>query len=130
VTIRVPNSFRVPHVCFTLLGNDNRSVLCLSNASPVLSCSAGKSWDMVRKAICSAYFYNSAMMKGLGDYRNMLTGMPCHIHPTSALAGLGYTPDYVVYHELVMTSKEYMQVRARTDIPCFCGLQCFCAEAP
>jgi hypothetical protein len=37
------------------------------------------------------------------------TGMPCHLHPSSALYGLGYTPDYIVYHELVMTSKEYMQ---------------------
>ena len=35
--------------------------------------------------------------------------MPCHLHPTSALYGLGYTPDYICYHELVMTSKEYMQ---------------------
>lgn len=106
--------------------------------------SSGSSWDMVRKAICSAYFYNSALMKvrvdwcmrvvfhpvewtaqlpkqapttpthkttpqGIGDYRNLLTGIPCHIHPTSALAGLGYTPDYVTYHELVLTTKEYMQ---------------------
>jgi len=71
---------------------------------------AGNSnWDRVRKAICSAYFYNSALMKGLGDYRNLLTGIPCHVHPTSALAGLGYTPDYVTYHELVMTSKSFMQ---------------------
>lgn len=31
--------------------------------------------------------------------------MPCHLHPTSALFGMGYTPDYIVYHELVMTSK-------------------------
>lgn len=29
------------------------------------------------------------------------TGMPAHLHPSSALYGLGYTPDYVVYHELV-----------------------------
>lgn len=36
-------------------------------------------------------------------------GMPCHMHPSSALYGLGYTPDYVIYHELVFTSKEYMQ---------------------
>ena len=45
---------------------------------------------------------------GLGEYVNMLTGIPCHLHPSSSLFGLGYTPDYVVYHELVMTSKEYM----------------------
>ncbi len=31
--------------------------------------------------------------------------MPCHLHPTSALFGMGFTPDYVVYHELIMTSK-------------------------
>ena len=28
---------------------------------------------------------------------------------SSALYGLGYTPDYIVYHELVATTKEYMQ---------------------
>lgn len=31
--------------------------------------------------------------------------MPCHLHPTSSLFGMGYTPDYIVYHELVMTTK-------------------------
>ena len=39
----------------------------------------------------------------------MRNGMPCHLHPSSALFGMGVQPDYVVYHELVMTSKEYMQ---------------------
>jgi pre-mRNA-splicing factor ATP-dependent RNA helicase DHX38/PRP16 len=70
--------------------------------------SAGPSWDMVRKAICSAYFYNSAKIKGIGEYVNMLTGIPANLHPSSALYGLGYTPDYVTYHELIMTTKEYM----------------------
>lgn len=68
-----------------------------------LSCHG--SWDVVRKAICSAYFYNSARIKGIGEYVNMLTGIPSSLHPSSALFGLGYTPDYVVYHELIMTSK-------------------------
>ena len=35
--------------------------------------------------------------------------MPCYLHPSSALYGLGYTPDYIIYHELVFTVKEYMQ---------------------
>lgn len=70
--------------------------------------SSGGSWDIVRKAICSAYFYNSARIKGIGEYVNMLTGIPANLHPSSALFGLGYTPDYVVYHELIMTTKEYM----------------------
>ncbi|XP_021746743.1 pre-mRNA-splicing factor ATP-dependent RNA helicase DEAH7-like isoform X1 [Chenopodium quinoa] len=66
-------------------------------------------WDVVRQAICSAYFQNSAKQKGIGEYVNTRNGIPCHLHPTSALYGLGYTPEYVVYHELLLTSKEYMQ---------------------
>jgi pre-mRNA-splicing factor ATP-dependent RNA helicase DHX38/PRP16 len=70
--------------------------------------SCGGSWDAVRKAICSAYFYNSSKIKGIGEYINMLNGIPCSLHPSSSLFGLGYTPDYVCYHELISTSKEYM----------------------
>ena len=78
-----------------------------------LSC--GTNWDIVRKAICSAYFHNAARFKAIGEYLNMRTGMPCFLHPTSALYSLGYTPDYIVYHELVMTSKEYMQCVTAVD---------------
>ncbi|KAK9277431.1 hypothetical protein L1049_006974 [Liquidambar formosana] len=74
---------------------------------PLTSCSP----DLVdvRKAICSAYFCNAARLKGVGEYVNCRSAMPCHLHPSSALYGLGYTPDYVVYHELILTTKEYMQ---------------------
>ena len=48
-------------------------------------------------------------MKTVGEYVNMRNGMPCHLHPSSALYGMGVQPEYIVYHELVMTSKEYMQ---------------------
>ncbi|KAK2969278.1 hypothetical protein RJ640_030819, partial [Escallonia rubra] len=74
---------------------------------PLTSCDPD--WDIVRKAICSAYFHNAARLKGVGEYVNCRNGMPCHLHPSSALYGLGYTPDYVVYHELMLTTKEYMQ---------------------
>ncbi|GMH38447.1 hypothetical protein BSKO_06331 [Bryopsis sp. KO-2023] len=81
---------------------------------PVVSCGLGN-WDIVRKAICSAYFQNAAKFKGVGEYVNCRTGMPAHLHASSALFGLGYTPDYVVYHELVYTSKEYMQSVTAVD---------------
>ncbi|KAF2302787.1 hypothetical protein GH714_008377 [Hevea brasiliensis] len=74
---------------------------------PLTSC--GHDWDVIRKAICSAYFHNAARLKGVGEYVNCRNGMPCHLHPSSALYGLGYTPEYVVYHELILTTKEYMQ---------------------
>jgi pre-mRNA-splicing factor ATP-dependent RNA helicase DHX38/PRP16 len=71
--------------------------------------SCGTGWDIVRKAICSSYFHQAARNKGIGEYVNGRTGMPCFLHPTSALFGLGFTPDWIIYHDLVMTSKEYMQ---------------------
>lgn len=84
-----------------------------SNALPHISC--GSEWDLCRRAITSAYFHQAAKLKGIGEYVNMRTGMPSNLHPSSALAGLGYTPDYVVYHELVMTHKEYMNTVTAVD---------------
>lgn len=72
--------------------------------------SAGSDWDAVRKAICAAYFHNAAKLKGIGEYVNCRTGIPCFLHPSSALYGLGYTPDYIIYHELVYTTKVFNSV--------------------
>ncbi|ETE68184.1 Pre-mRNA-splicing factor ATP-dependent RNA helicase PRP16, partial [Ophiophagus hannah] len=77
--------------------------------------SCGTDWDVVRKCICAAYFHQAAKLKGIGEYVNIRTGMRCHLHPTSSLFGMGYTPDYIVYHELVMTTKEYMQCVTAVD---------------
>lgn len=71
--------------------------------------SAGNDEDLIRKCICTAYFHQACRLKGIGEYVNLRVGTPCHLHPTSALFGMGYTPDYIVYHELIMTSREFMQ---------------------
>ncbi|XP_057291109.1 pre-mRNA-splicing factor ATP-dependent RNA helicase PRP16-like [Hydractinia symbiolongicarpus] len=80
---------------------------------PIKSC--GFDHDVVRKTICSAYFHQAARLKGVGEYANCRTGMPCNLHPSSALYGMGYSPDYVVYHELIMTSREFMQCVTAVD---------------
>lgn len=77
--------------------------------------SSGMDWDVVRKVICSSYFHNACRMKGIGEYVNLRTGIPCVLHPTSSIIALGFSPDYVVYHELIMTSKEYMQCVTAAD---------------
>lgn len=77
--------------------------------------SCGTDWDIVRKCITSGYFHHAARVKGVGEYVNCRTGVPMHMHPTSALYGLGYTPDYVIYHELTLTSKEYMGIVTAVD---------------
>jgi len=84
-----------------------------SQCLKIISC--GYEWDLIRKCICSAYFHHAARLKGIGEYVNLRTGMPCHLHPTSALYGMGMTPDYIVYHELIMTVKEYMQCVTAVD---------------
>ncbi len=77
--------------------------------------SCGSNWDILRRCIASAFFQHAARLKGLGEYVNVVTGMPIYLHPTSALYGLGYTADYLVYHELLLTSKEYMMCVTAVD---------------
>ncbi|KAL8718213.1 MAG: hypothetical protein Q9225_004621 [Loekoesia sp. 1 TL-2023] len=62
--------------------------------------SCGTDWDVIRKCICSGYYHQAAKVKGIGEYINLRTSVTVQLHPTSALYGLGYLPDHVVYHEL------------------------------
>jgi pre-mRNA-splicing factor ATP-dependent RNA helicase DHX38/PRP16 len=77
--------------------------------------SVGMDWDVVRKCIAASYFSKAGKLRGIGEYVNMRTGIPCHLHPSSALFGMGYTPHYVVYHELVFTAKSYMRTVTAVD---------------
>lgn len=77
--------------------------------------SCGTDWDVIRKCICSGYYHQAAKVRGVGEYINLRTSVTVQLHPTSALYGLGYLPDYVVYHELILTSKEYMSCVTSVD---------------
>jgi pre-mRNA-splicing factor ATP-dependent RNA helicase DHX38/PRP16 len=90
-------------------------LLDIMKSSRIAHITCGTTWDTVRRCICSAYFHRSARVKGIGEYINARTGVPCHLHPTSALYGMGFTPDYIVYHDLVLTTKEYMQTVTAVD---------------
>merc|ERR1712217_271084 len=48
-------------------------------------------------------------------YVNLRSKIPANLHPTSALYGLGYTPDYIVYHEVCYTTKQYMSTVSAVD---------------
>jgi len=73
----------------------------------LLLTSAGQDWDRVRRAIVSGYFANAAWKGVHDDYKSMVEGNLVHIHPSSAL--FNKNPEWVVYHELVLTTKEYMR---------------------
>ncbi|AFZ80821.1 helicase associated domain HA2 containing protein [Theileria equi strain WA] len=69
--------------------------------------SAGKNFERISKAICSGFFHHSAKRDPQEGYRTVVDQQQVYIHPSSALHLRN--PEYVVYHELVMTTKEYMR---------------------
>jgi len=92
-----------------------QQLLDIMKTQKIALISCGTNWDLIRKCICSGYFHNAAKLKGIGEYVNLRTGIPCVLHPSSSIFALGYTPDYVVYHELIMTTKEYMSCVTSVD---------------
>ncbi|KAH0142718.1 hypothetical protein KCU67_g13904, partial [Aureobasidium melanogenum] len=85
----------------------------VSNKMQLVSC--GYDMEIVRLCICSGYYHQAAKRKGLGEYLNLRTSVSMQLHPTSALYNSGDPPDYVVYHELILTSKEYMSCVTAVD---------------
>ena len=64
--------------------------------------------DAIRKAITSGFFYHTASLQRNGMYRTVKSPQTVHIHPSSGLAEI--MPRWVIYHELVLTSKPMMRV--------------------
>mgnify|MGYP002394698794 CR=1 FL=1 len=77
----------------------------------IVSC--GKNYNKIRKCICSGYFRNAAKKDPQEGYKTLVDGQTVYIHPGSALFNKG--PDWVIYHELVMTTKEYMREVLQID---------------
>eukprot|EP00698_Gefionella_okellyi_P007728 TRINITY_DN1885_c0_g2_i1.p1 TRINITY_DN1885_c0_g2~~TRINITY_DN1885_c0_g2_i1.p1 ORF type:complete len:967 (-),score=246.37 TRINITY_DN1885_c0_g2_i1:44-2944(-) len=71
----------------------------------IVSC--GRNWGNIRKVVCSGYFKNAARRDPQEGYKSLVENTPVYIHPSSAL--FQKNPDWVVYHELVLTTKEYMR---------------------
>ena len=69
--------------------------------------SAGKNQTMIRKCIVAGFFVNAAKKDPQEGYKTLIENTPVFIHPSSAL--FNKNPEWVIYHELVLTSKEYMR---------------------
>ena len=61
----------------------------------------------IRKSIVHGYFYNAAKHTKNGLYRTAKNAHTVLIHPSSFVFKI--QPDWVVYHELVQTTKEFMR---------------------
>ena len=62
----------------------------------------------IQKAITAGFFANAARLQRGGDsYRTVKNGQVVYVHPSSVL--MEVNPKWVIYFELVLTSKEYMR---------------------
>ena len=70
----------------------------------IVSC--GRNTLKIRQALCSGFFRNSARKDPQEGYKTLIEGTPVYMHPSSAL--FGKPAEHVVFHTLVLTTKEYM----------------------
>ena len=77
----------------------------------VVSC--GKSTTRVQKAICSGFFRNAAKKDPQEGYRTLVDSQIVAIHPSSSI--FHRQPEWVVFHEVVQTTKEYMREVTAVD---------------
>jgi ATP-dependent RNA helicase DHX8/PRP22 len=71
----------------------------------VVTC--GRNFNQIRKAIVAGYFRHAAKKDPQEGYKTLVDQQCVYIHPSSSL--FGKNPEWVVYHELVLTTKEYMR---------------------
>eukprot|EP00123_Amoebidium_parasiticum_P017098 comp23708_c0_seq1/m.40778 comp23708_c0_seq1/g.40778 ORF comp23708_c0_seq1/g.40778 comp23708_c0_seq1/m.40778 type:complete len:1218 (-) comp23708_c0_seq1:134-3787(-) len=77
----------------------------------VLSC--GMDFIKVRQCILSGFFRHAAKKDPQEGYQTLVEQQNVYIHPSSAL--FNRQPEWVVYHELVLTTKEYMREVTAVD---------------
>ena len=86
---------------------DQLAKLCDRVEVTVSSCGAAD-LPPIQKAITAGFFPHAARLQRGGDtYRGVKNGMTVHLHPSSTLFQIN--PKWVIYYELVLTSKEYMR---------------------
>jgi len=69
--------------------------------------SAGDDTENIRKAVTAGFFYHTAQLQRSGNYKTIKSQQSVQIHPSSAL--FQDLPKWVLYHELVFTTKEFMR---------------------
>ena len=74
------------------------------NNIPITKCYGDP--DLIRKTLLTGFFMNAAKRDSTVGYKTILGNTVVGIHPSSALFGKDY--DYVMYHNLILTSREYM----------------------
>ncbi|XP_029649141.1 ATP-dependent RNA helicase DHX33 [Octopus sinensis] len=80
--------------------------ICIDQSFQINS-SVRDSSAAVRKCLVAGFFMNAAELEKDGSYITLSTRKVCAIHPSSSL--FNCKPSYVIYRELVQTTKCYMR---------------------
>lgn len=67
----------------------------------------------ILKSLLKGFFLNIAQKQSDGSYRSLRWNIPLHIHPSSVLYSI--MPEYVLYHEVVSTAKNYVKEVSQVD---------------
>ncbi len=63
--------------------------------------------ENIRKCVVAGFFSNAAQLQPSGKYKTVRGQEMLELHPSSVLHG--FPPPWVVFHDLVLTSKPYMR---------------------
>lgn len=79
----------------------------------IISCHGN--YEIVQKCLVSGYFNNVARKSsGHDGYERLMDNAPVYIHPSSSI--IQRAPEWVIYHEITITSKEYMRYVMRIRV--------------
>jgi ATP-dependent RNA helicase DHX8/PRP22 len=90
-----------------------RQLVALMDRHSLEIASARGNTETIRKAIVAGFFQHAARVTPGEGYKTVVEETPVFIHPSSAL--FQKAPTYVLYHELVQTSKEWMREVVQID---------------
>ncbi len=85
--------------------------ICVKQKLPLKSC--GRDTTAIRKCLTVGFFMNTAELQKEGQYISLASRKGVAIHPSSCL--FQHKPAYVIYSELVQTSKCYMRLVCVVD---------------
>ncbi|SGY72830.1 BQ5605_C005g03217 [Microbotryum silenes-dioicae] len=74
---------------------------------PLISC--GTDHAKVRRCLTSGYFRNCARVQPDGTYRSVRENALLHVHPSSVMFTRTPLTPYVIYHEVIETTKRFMR---------------------
>ncbi|KAL4173138.1 hypothetical protein KRP22_008293 [Phytophthora ramorum] len=69
----------------------------------------------MRKCLVSGYFANAAKLHADGVYRTLRDQRPVQLHPTSVYYHMGTLPDWIMFHQSVLTTEEFVRDVSRID---------------